>query len=580
MIMNSYEATKEQLLLKSRELYAHMKETLPESRLILVLSDYMRDLENDKMMITILGEFKRGKSSILNAVLRQAILPTDVLPATAVVSEIHHGKQDTWKIHYNDGTSEEKFLNRKELEAFTFEGEQNYKLVNRMELVLPIPFKNNNTVLIDTPGIGDLNDHQLDVTYSYIPRSDLILFVLNASFPLSKSEFSYLKDTVMKLKHGEIAFVINFKDRIDEDELVEVEEYLERKLQKVLGPEKVNMFLLSAKKGLQDDHHPDFQQLISFLEGRLETGSLAQRKIDFYRNRLEEIISFVRQEAEEVQERKEMNEQKVREEMQGIQAFVQEANSKKGQLESYIKDQQREFLLIARKSLRHFEDNLIEVTFEEIQAFHQGDFKGYIEKTLPLNVKRKIQSWVNSYTPSIGYLFDKLEKEVSAGLGRLFNQHSAHLNSHFASFQFQHADGIVLSKKNVSSNAYFESGLLAAGAAAFFIAAGGFILLPLISLAGLPFINKFLGERKLDKAKRSVLPEVEKSIRSAIEKLEIGLEEYVQERTETILNSSLSIFDQTITSYQRELQLELAKRQEKFDRGGENPSQLLEIIKS
>jgi GTPase Era involved in 16S rRNA processing len=577
--MNSYETTKDELLSRSKELFEHLNEILPESRISPILSDYMKDLENDKMMITILGEFKRGKSSLLNAILKQPILPVDVLPATAVVSEIHHGNQDKWKIHYNDGTVEEKNLNHKELKAYTFEGDHDPKLINRMELGLPIPFDNKSTVLVDTPGIGDLNEHQFDVTYSYIPRSDLILFVLNASSPLSKSEFVYLKETVMKLKHGEIAFVLNFKDRLDEDEIEEVEDYAGKKLQKILGQEKVNLFILSAKEAAQDENAPDFKQLISFLEERLDKGSLAQRKMEFYRQRLQEIYSFVREEAQEKQQRKEMDEQNIKEEMQGIQEFVQEAKSKKGRMESYIREQQKEILLIARKSLRHFEETLIEETFEDIKAFHQGDFKGYIEKSVPLNVKRKIQFWVNSYTPNIGYLFDKLENEVSSGLGHLFNQHSEMLSSHFSSFRFQQSKDLVLSNKKVSSNAYFESGLLAGGAAALFLASGAFILLPIISLVGAPFINKLLGDRKLEKAKQAVLPEVDSSIRSTIEKLETGLEEHVQERIQSILNNSQNIFDQTVASYQRKLEIEMENRKQKLAGLNEHPNQLLELIK-
>ncbi|WP_061809005.1 dynamin family protein [Rossellomorea vietnamensis] len=577
--MNSYETTKDELLSQSKELLEHLKDILPESRTYPILSDFVKDLENDKMMITILGEFKRGKSSLLNAILKQPILPVDVLPATAVVSEIHHGNQGKWKIHKNDGTVEEKDLNRKELEAYTFEGDHDHKLIHRMELALPIPFDNKGTVLVDTPGIGDLNEHQFDVTYSYIPRSDLILFVLNASSPLSKSEFMYLKETVMNLKHGEIAFVLNFKDRVDEDEVEEIEEYVEKKLQKILGQETVSLFMLSAKEAAQGKVDSDFKQLVSFLEERLDKGILAQKKMEFYRKRLQEIYVYVRKEAQEKQHRKEMNEQKIKEEMQGIQEFVQEAKSKKGRMENYIREKEREILLIARKSVRHFEETLLDETFEDISAFHQGDFKGYIEKTVPLNVKRKVQNWVNSYSPNIEYLFEKLENEVSSGMGRLFNQHSEMLNSHFSSFRFQHSKDFVLSNKKVSSNAYFESGLLAGGAAALFLASGAFILLPIISLVGAPFINKLLSDRKLEKAKQAVLPEVDKSIRSTIEKLETGLEEYVHERIQSILNNSQNIFEQTVASYQRELKIELENRKQKLADTTEHPNQLLELIK-
>ncbi len=575
--MTSYEQKRQELLANSKKLYENMERSLPESNFFQPLSHFINDLEHDSLMITVLGEFKRGKSSLLNALIQNPILPVDVLPATAAVSEIRHGETEKYEVYFKSGQVEERPLSRHELEDFTFEGTQDHKDINLLKLQLPLPFKNNRTILVDTPGIGDLNDHQLDVTYSYIPRSDLILFVINAASPLSKSEMGYLKETVMKLKHGEIAFVVNYKDRIDEDDWEESEEYIKKKLKKVLGEEPIHYYFLSAKEAQKNPQNEDFARLTEFLNDRLDNGTLANKKLAFYESRLQTIYSFVRMEIEEKERRKAMNKEAIQEEFEKIEQFRQEANRKKKKLESYIRERQREILLITRKSIRHFEENLIEETFEDIQAFHQGDFKGYVENTLPLLLKRKIQSWVNAHTPNVTTLFDQLVLEVEKGLERLFSQYSSSLKVHYHSYRMQHKENIVITNQKVSSNAYFESGLLAGGAAALFMAMGGFMLLPLISLAGFPIINKLLGDRKLDRAKQEVLPQVEKAITQAVEKIEQGLEQYIDETIDALLLNSVEMFEQTMNSYQAKLRLELERKLEKIE-GHEQIEPVLQLV--
>lgn len=61
-----------------------------------------------RFQVAVVGEFKRGKTSFINALLRKEILPADVVPATATINRITYGDLPSSYIHWNDGRPEEK----------------------------------------------------------------------------------------------------------------------------------------------------------------------------------------------------------------------------------------------------------------------------------------------------------------------------------------------------------------------------------------------------------------------------------------------------------------------------------------
>ena len=70
------------------------------------LNDLARDVENDFFTVVVLGEFKRGKSTFVNSLLGADLLPTDVLPETAVISAIAYNDTPGVEAVYQDGTTE------------------------------------------------------------------------------------------------------------------------------------------------------------------------------------------------------------------------------------------------------------------------------------------------------------------------------------------------------------------------------------------------------------------------------------------------------------------------------------------
>ena len=68
------------------------------------------DIKNRVYRVAVIGEFKRGKSSLINSLIGSRVLPTDVLPMTATLTRIRYGEKKRILIEYKSGEQEEKSI--------------------------------------------------------------------------------------------------------------------------------------------------------------------------------------------------------------------------------------------------------------------------------------------------------------------------------------------------------------------------------------------------------------------------------------------------------------------------------------
>jgi hypothetical protein len=88
----------------------------------------------------------------------------------------------------------------------------------------------NNVVLVDTPGVNDLNLQRAEITYSYIPRADAVLFLLDAGQILKESERIFIEERLLKQSRDKIFFVVNKLDLLTEPEREEALTYARQNL--------------------------------------------------------------------------------------------------------------------------------------------------------------------------------------------------------------------------------------------------------------------------------------------------------------------------------------------------------------
>ncbi len=269
-------------------------------------------LEEGRFHLAVLGQFKRGKSTLLNAFLGQALLPTSVVPLTAIPTFLHYSPELHMKVLYQDERPPKQYANipaeelSRILEGFvTEEGNPKNRLgVLQVEIYHPASILQHGVVLIDTPGIGSTFTHNTEATLNFLPQCDAALFVLSADPPLTEVEAEFLK----RVQSGvtRLFFIFNKIDYLNADELETAVGFFKRTLkEKVEAPEDYKIFCVSARRALEgrlSDNSKEWQEsglaavehhLVHFLVSE-KTAALCEALGRKARDVLEEVVMRLR----------------------------------------------------------------------------------------------------------------------------------------------------------------------------------------------------------------------------------------------------------------------------------------------
>jgi small GTP-binding protein len=221
-------------------------------------------LEADRFHLVVVGEFNHGKSTFVNALLGRTVLPTGVTPTTAVIHHITHAPDPTARILYNDGREEPVEVDALRTWAVHDDpAPPDFEAIKYIELGYPSPLLENRVVLVDTPGVNDLSLQRADITYSYIPRSDAVLFLLDAGQLLKESERVFLLEKLIGKSRDKIVFVINKVDIWSPDEREEALAYVRRELAKLV--KSPTLFPVSAQLALAERPDSGMPELTTYL---------------------------------------------------------------------------------------------------------------------------------------------------------------------------------------------------------------------------------------------------------------------------------------------------------------------------
>jgi len=193
-----------------------------------------------------LGQFKRGKTTLINSLLGRPLLPSGVLPLTAVVTFVRRGERTAACVRRLNGELEEIRIEDIPLYVTETANPNNRKQVAAVEVwTETVPFA-ENICLVDTPGIGSLYEHNTRVAYEFVQRADAAVFVVSPESPLTVAELEFLEHV---RRHVEkIFFVLNKADQID---AAEREQLLAFIRQAAKLPAEAKLFALSAQRALQ-----------------------------------------------------------------------------------------------------------------------------------------------------------------------------------------------------------------------------------------------------------------------------------------------------------------------------------------
>jgi small GTP-binding protein len=199
----------------------------------------------DRFNLVVLGEFKRGKSTLINAVLGRNVLPTGVVPLTSVVTTISAGDDDRLRVCFHDGHEEERPLG--ELAEYVTEARNpaNRLGVELARVELEHELLRAGLELVDTPGIGSIHSHNTEVARGFLPRVDAALCVLDAGQPLSEGERELFREAAERVPR--LLLAINKIDHLDRADREVAVEFIRSALRDLLGDSEVELFAVSAR---------------------------------------------------------------------------------------------------------------------------------------------------------------------------------------------------------------------------------------------------------------------------------------------------------------------------------------------
>jgi len=202
-------------------------------------------LRLNRFNLVVLGAFKRGKSTLINALLGEPVLPTAIVPLTSVVTILGFGERLTIQVNFKNGQSRQ--ITQPELVNYITEkgNPRNQKGVREVEITYPSDYLREGVRIIDTPGVGSVYSHNTEVAYNYLPQVDAAIFVVTVDPPLSEAEHEFLKD-IREYVH-KLFFVLNKIDYVNAAERQEALEFTTQILQADLAAERVMIFPMSAK---------------------------------------------------------------------------------------------------------------------------------------------------------------------------------------------------------------------------------------------------------------------------------------------------------------------------------------------
>jgi GTPase Era involved in 16S rRNA processing len=222
------------------------------------LQDLLDRLQSGRFHLAVLGQFKRGKSTLLNALLGEEVLPTAAIPLTAIPTFLKPGPTRRIEVYYQGRNEPETYAagNSKELMSllskYVTEGEnpRNRLGVAYVEVNLPAAILEKGVVFIDTPGIGSTFRHNTEATLNFLPQCDAAFFLVSADPPITEVEIEFLQRVREKVPH--LFFILNKIDFLDTTDRTAVLRFLEETLREQAGVgSEPKIFSISAKNGFR-----------------------------------------------------------------------------------------------------------------------------------------------------------------------------------------------------------------------------------------------------------------------------------------------------------------------------------------
>jgi GTPase Era involved in 16S rRNA processing len=257
-------------------------------------------LQSQRFRVALVGEFSQGKSTLLNALLGEEIQPVRAIPCSGAISVLKHGEKKRIICRYKDGREEGISFKQYQIKAAISEQAALESVSDELaqseieEIVFEHPdldLCSSGVEIVDSPGLNEHPD-RTTITQQLIKGTDAVIFLVNASRPLTQAERDLMQDLKVQLNGGNpdkpaenLIVAVNFMDLLrHEKDRQDVRQRIERfvKGQNIITGEN-RVHFISAQvaldailAGTEDEYLEDFRIFTQSIENFLtvERGSI------------------------------------------------------------------------------------------------------------------------------------------------------------------------------------------------------------------------------------------------------------------------------------------------------------------
>jgi GTP-binding protein EngB required for normal cell division len=228
-------------------------------------SELAARVSEGRFYVACVGQFKRGKSTLLNALVGCAVVPTGFVPVTAVPTVIRFGDELRARVRMRDGSWQDVAM--ASLKQYVTEefNPENRKAVDGAEVFVPSPLLASGMCFVDTPGLGSVFTGNTATTQAFIPHIDAALVVVGADPPIAGEELALVEAVGRQVR--DLILVINKADRTTDPERAAAVKFTREILEKRLHRPMGEVFQVSAAERMES-RGPlrDWEKLLASLQ--------------------------------------------------------------------------------------------------------------------------------------------------------------------------------------------------------------------------------------------------------------------------------------------------------------------------
>lgn len=246
----------------------------------------LKDTYKSPLLVTVLGEFSSGKSSFINALLKDKLLAMKIRPTTATITLLHYGHKKNLEIHYNNG----KMVNRDISNLHKLTVENFVKEANILDDIYYVRAEIENDFLniidmADTPGFNSNLERHSEITANFISHSDVIFWIFDANQLEKKSTFELIEKHCRNYRP---IGIINKIDQLDtdSDDPEESPERIVNELSRKLDNHVEKVFPVSSKHALSEDEglykSSGIQNILTYFDKNIiPNATITKKKMTF-----------------------------------------------------------------------------------------------------------------------------------------------------------------------------------------------------------------------------------------------------------------------------------------------------------